>query len=151
MNNDHGIIWKDENAYLRVASIDPNVTYGSDHYSRILKDQVFHLVKSDPHFVLRTIFAKVGVCLMYLLVFGNIGLLLSRFYRKGLLVDLPFAVGMAFNAAFGIIVMPSLDYLLGLVAFSTIYGLVSIDFAVNSGLLQTINSKLHFLTDPKNC
>jgi len=143
LNNEYGIVWQDENAKETVAAIDPNAHYGSPEYNAILKNSILHLIKSDPHFFLRTIFAKLGVCLMYLLIFGNVGLLISLFYPKGLLIELPFAIGIAFNASFGIIVMPYPDYLLGLIAFSAIYGMVAIDFALDSGLLQKIKFKTH--------
>jgi hypothetical protein len=70
LNNKYGIIWQDENAMEKVASLDPNAHYGSAEYNAILKKLILNLIKIDPHFFLRTIFAKFGVCLMYLFIFG---------------------------------------------------------------------------------
>ena len=140
LNNDHGIIFKDANAMTKVVSIDPNARHGSPKYEAILKSQVFRLVRSDPHFVLRTVFAKLGVCLMYVLIFANVGLLLSVIYPKGWPLEFAFLASIAFNALFGILVMPRPSYLLGLMSFSTIYGMLSIDFALHCGFLRRLRA-----------
>ena len=79
--------------------------------------------------------AKFGVCLMYFLIFSNIGALLAMYYRKGYAFDLPFAAGIVFNMIFGIIITPDYQFLLGLFAFSTLFAIYSIDFAITQRTL----------------
>lgn len=136
LNNDHGIMFDDSYAMRKVASVDPNASFASPEYNAVLKKEILQVVTSDPYFVLKTIFAKLGVLLMYLLIFANIGLILSFLYPKPWPLELAFAVAISFNALFGILVIPSPDYNLGMISFSTIYGILSIDFAVHRGFLR---------------
>ena len=75
---------------------------------------------------------------MYLLIFANVGLILAYIYPKERLLDFAFAGAMGFNALFGILVLPLAQYLLGLISFSTIYGMISIDFALHKGFLKRL-------------
>ena len=138
LNNDYGIVFKDANAKAKAASIDPNARHGTPKYEAILKSQVLQLIRNDPHFVLQTAFAKLGGCLMYLLIFANVGLILAYIYPKERLLDFAFAGAMGFNALFGILALPLPQYLLGLISFSTIYGMISIDFALHKGFLKRL-------------
>lgn len=142
LNNEHGIIFRDGKAKAKVASIDPDVRPFSREYDTILRDQVLSLIKNDPRFVLITIFAKLGVCVMYLVIFSNLGLLLSVYFPRPREFIITFALGIFFNASFGVLVMPHVPYLLGMITFATIYGALSIDFALQKGLLYRLGAQL---------
>ena len=59
--NRWGIIWKDQSAEAAVHRVDPKAPYLSARYSSILEHRYFHILRSDPGFVLRTYATKAGV------------------------------------------------------------------------------------------
>lgn len=136
LSNPYGIKLSDTYAVKKALSINPKVILYGSAYENLLKQETFKVIKAHPVFVLNTLAAKFGVCLMYVFIFSNIGIILAVFYRKGYVIDLPFAAGIAFNMLFGILVTPDYQFLLGLFAFATIYGIYSIDYAVNQRALN---------------
>jgi len=120
----------------KVLSINPDVKLFSAEYESILKQEYIKFVKSHPFFVLQTIFAKLGVLLMYVLIFANVGLVLAIYYPQGTQFNLLFVAGMGFNMLFGLLATPDYQYLMGLFAFATLYGVFSIDYAVEHGVLH---------------
>lgn len=138
LNNPYGIQYQDEVAIEKVRSISPGVGYLSQEYEEILKTEVMSLIKNHPLFVVSTLFAKIGVISMYLLIFSNIGLLAAVFYPKHWSMELAFWSGMGFSSLFGILSVPSIEYLLGFISLATLYGIVSINQAIESGLWREI-------------
>ena len=69
-------------------------------------------------------------------MFANIGLILSMYYPQGIKFNLLFLLAIGFNMIFGVLAMPSYTHLLGLFAFSTLFNIYSIDFAVQKGFLK---------------
>ena len=130
LNNDYGIKYKDEVAIEKVRSISPKTTYLSEEYEAILKEQVLKLIKTKPLFVLRTIFAKFGVISLYLLIFANVGLIAVYFHRKCWPLETAFWGAMIFNSLFGVLVIPDERYLTGFITFATLYGIISIEEAI---------------------
>ena len=120
----------------KALSVNPDVQLFSLEYETILKNEYFKFVKTYPLFFIQTLFAKFGVCLMYLLFFANIGLLLAVYYPQGYLYNFLFASGIGFNMLFGLLATPEYQYFMGLFAFATLYGVYSIDYAVDQGLFQ---------------
>lgn len=104
----YGIEQSNTYSVKKALSINPKVVLYSSAYEDLLKQETFKVIKTHPIFVMNTLAAKFGVCLMYFLIFSNIGILLALYYRKGYAFDLPFAAGIAFNMLFGILVTP--DY-----------------------------------------
>ncbi|MBE0447663.1 MAG: hypothetical protein IBX64_06130 [Actinobacteria bacterium] len=142
LNNDYGIGYKDEVAIEKVRSISPSAPYLSEEYEAILKDEVINLIKGNPRFVLDTVFAKIGVIFFFLLIFANFGLLAAILYPKGWSIEVAFWNALGFNSLFGILVTPNPAYLLGFIAFATIYGIVSINHAIECGAWRDITARL---------
>jgi len=136
LHNYYGWEPSDSHSVRAALSIDPDVLVHSNPYELILKKEFFKIVKHHPFFVLQTLFAKLGVLLMYVLMFANIGLVLAKFYPQGYQFNLLFAAGIGFNMLFGLLATPDYQYLMGLFAFATLYGVYSIDYAVDQGLFQ---------------
>jgi hypothetical protein len=59
--NRWGIVWKDASAAAAVRRVDPKAPYLSARYSSILEHRYFHILRTDPGFVLRTYAAKAAV------------------------------------------------------------------------------------------
>jgi hypothetical protein len=59
--NRWGIVWSDSNAAAAVRRVDPNAQFLSARYSSILRDRYFHIVASDPWFVVHTYAVKAAV------------------------------------------------------------------------------------------
>lgn len=142
LDNPYGIRYEDGIANGKVQSIKPGTPYLSKEYQNILKSEVFKLMLTHPDFAMRTIAAKLGVIVYYLLRFSCLGVLLAIFYRKDLQLDIAFFFGFLFSTVHGIAVMPCQQYLLGFIAFSAIYGVISINFAIENGLFKDISSLL---------
>lgn len=143
LNNKYDIKYSDSYGGEKVYSMSPDATYGSEEWNSILRSEVFKIAKNDPAFILRQVFAKLGVCLMYVLIFANLGLLFSFFYPKGWKLELVFALCLLINALPGILVMPRFSYLFGLITLAAIYGVVSIDHGLHVRHNKFENSLAH--------
>ena len=135
-NDALGIKWDDAYAEDKVASMAPEVLPGSEEYESILKNEVISLLKNELHFVLKTIFAKLGVLFMYLLFFAHVGLIAAYLYPKKYIEELTFWLALFVSSWFGILVLPYQAYILGFIAFAVLYGIVSINHA-----LEQVNVK----------
>ncbi len=125
--NDHGITYLDEVAFAHVQKRSPGALAGSDESESILREEVFRLAKTDPGFIARGVGAKVGVIVVYLLVFANVGLLAVVLARPPWAELVPLLLGLAFTALPGILAIPAPNYLLGFIASATLIGVVGID------------------------
>jgi hypothetical protein len=133
--NPDDICYDDSCGMKKVASIDPTVTIEqTQKYESILKKEVFKLIRYHWKFVLMTIFAKLGILIFFMLKFANFGLLAAWFYRKTLILELAFLVGLLFNSLFPLLVMPMHEYTLGFICYATLYGIISINYALSQGL-----------------
>ncbi len=131
LKNSHGIEYSDAVANHKAASIDPNVHYCSPEYEKILKKACFQLVKADPLFVLKTILAKIFRLLVGVAVFANLGLVLAFFYVKPSFRSiLPFILAVSFYALSGILTMPYMAYVTGMVSISIVFGIYMICLAI---------------------
>jgi len=138
LNNDLGLKYDDKTTVEKVYENHPNAIYPTKAYEQAAKQEVFRLVRERFGFVLNTLFAKLGVVFYLLLFFANIGLIFSFFYRKPWILELMFWVGIIFASAPGFIALPGRIYLLGMCAFATVYGLVSIEYALAGGIVQDV-------------
>jgi hypothetical protein len=121
----------DQFSVQKVRSIKPEVTNNSEEYERILKNEVLRLIKEHPVFALYTLFAKIGVLLLYLLIFCNFGLIATLLYPKPWQQELAFWLAIAFNSIFPLLTIPISEYALGFASFAMLYGIVSINYALN--------------------
>lgn len=130
LKNEYVPRYKDEVAIEKVRSIDPKVKYLSREYELTLRNEVFKFIKKHPFFVIETVLAKIVAILIYLLIFANIGLIAAFLYPKPQYVESAFILSLGFSSTPGILVMPYPGYLLGFIAFATVYGIVSINHAI---------------------
>lgn len=130
LHNEYAIIPADECAIARVGDLDANAVYTSQKYENVLKDEIVRLIRKHPLFVLRTLFAKLGVLFMYLLICANVGLVAAWFFPKPWYIELSFWAALGFNALPGILALPYYGYLFGFIAFAILYGIVSINDAL---------------------
>jgi len=144
-NNPYVAGYRDELAVQKVYSISPSTIPLSPEYERILRSEFLRIAREDPGFIFATLIAKLRIILFLLLCWGNVGLLAAAFYRKDWPVELAFWSALAFTSLFGIIAIPQIQYLLGFMAFSTVYGIVSLNFALERRRPGEIHTRLHSL------
>lgn len=135
LENPYQIRWNDQFAAATVARKDPNVGYCTAQYEAILRAETLHILRTDFSFVLRTVLAKCWAVLLLVVKFANVGLLAALCWRKPRAMDVAFIVAILFNSLFGIVVMPRQEYLMGLIAFSALFGIVSLGHALDRGAL----------------
>jgi hypothetical protein len=122
--------YRDEVAAQAVYSISPSTPYLSPEYERILRDESWRIARQHPLFIMVTLIAKLRIVLFLLLSWANAGLLAAAFYPKGRAMESAFWGALAFSSLFGIVAIPQVQYLLGFMAFATVYGIVSLDYAL---------------------
>lgn len=142
LNNPMGIVYQDAVAENKVRSISPDTVKRSPEYAQILKNEVLFLIRYKTNFVLYTVFSKIGIMLFFLLKSAHVGLIAAYFYPKRRSLDFAFVSALLFSSLFGILVMPLVHYVLGFIAFSLFYGLVSMNEAIERGALNKIKTGL---------
>jgi len=140
LSNEFGIVSNDKAIAEKVYENHPDVVYPTKAYNAAARKDIFQLIKKHPSFVVRTLFAKLGVVFYFLLLFANLGLLAAFFYRKPWILELMFWVGIMVSSIPGFIAIPGRVYLLGMLAFAMVYGLVSIGYAIEKGVLLVLRS-----------
>jgi hypothetical protein len=136
LNNDFGLSFNDKAGVEKVLSIDPSVPAYTAQYEAILKNEVLHLVRAQPWFVVKTIWAKLGVFLIYFLFFANIGIGAALWYPKNWRVEVALFGALCFSSIFSLVAIPSVTYMPAFVACSTLYGIISINHAIEHGALK---------------
>jgi hypothetical protein len=101
-----------------------------------LKWEVLRIVREDPFFVVRTVAAKAGVVMLYLLAFANVGLVAAARWRKQWPIDLAFWSAMAASCIFALVAEPRTSFLMGFIAMATLYGVVSVNHAIDPSALE---------------
>ncbi len=122
--------YQDELVSEKVRSVAPTVQYLSPEYERIVRTEVFRLIREHPLFTLVTIVAKLGAIGYLLLLSSNVGLLASAFYPKPWPMEVAFWSAVGFNSLFGFVIIPHRQYLMGFTAFAVLYGIISIGYAL---------------------
>jgi hypothetical protein len=131
LSNPYVPAYRDEVAIARVNAVAPGTPYVSREYERVLRSEVFRLVRDRPALVVGTLFAKLGVVLLHLVIFANAGLIAALRRRNPPPVEAAFWVALGFSALQGLLVMPWPGYLSGFIAFAALYGVVTLN-----GLLE---------------
>lgn len=126
----------DEVAIKKVRSLDPKAEYLSPQYDQILKQETLKVVREHPKFIVLTIAAKAGVIVMFFVIFANLGLAAGLIWKKPWQIDLAFACSLFFSSLFGLLVMPSSNYLLGFIGLAVMYSIVSINHGLKGISLQ---------------
>ena len=143
ITNDKGIFYGDSCSAEKVQSINPLVGYLTPEYEAILRAEVIKLIFYSPNFVLRVLWAKLGVLFYYLLLSVNIGLIAAWYYRKPWQIDVTYLMALIGGALPGIATIPIALYILGFITVAALYGIHSLIWACNKGLLQDL--KKYFL------
>jgi hypothetical protein len=129
----HGIEWSDASAAKRVHEIDPEAPYLSARYESALKSEVLRIAREDKHFFITTFFAKLGIIAYFIILFANLGLLIAYRFRKPAWLDAAAWCAIAFSALPGLLTIPILIYVSGLIAWGPLYALMSLDHALERG------------------
>lgn len=130
LSNPYGILYDDTYAMTSAMRINPSVEYCSAEYERILRDETIAMCVHHPLYVLKVVFAKFGVLLLYFLLFCNVGILTAYLFPKEWYIDGAFTLLLAFEALPGLLVMPEISYVLGFIMASLLYGLYSINYSI---------------------
>jgi len=140
VKNDAVPQYRDEVAIARVCSMDPGAGFASLQYERDLRTATLQLVQARPALVISNLLAKLPLVLAYILIFGSIGWL--ALFRRPLVaaIDLTFFAAIAFNSMFGLLVIPVLGYLFGMVAYAALFGAISFMLAFENTSLPRFGS-----------
>jgi hypothetical protein len=130
--------YRDEFAAARVREIAPDTIYGSPEYEQYLKHEVIHIIVQHPVLVIESLAAKLGVIVGLVLVCANVGLVGAFRYPKPWPIEVGFWNAIVFQCLIGIVAIPARPYLLGLIAFAVLYGVISIDVAVQHGVTKDV-------------
>jgi len=136
LSNDVVPGYRDEIAAAKVREMAPQAIYTSPEYEEYLKREVIHIVAHHPLLVMETLAAKLGVIVGWLLLCTNLGLVAAYHYPKYWAVEVAFWNAIAFQALAGIVAIPAKAYLLGFIAFAVLYGIISIDAALQRSTVQ---------------
>ena len=123
----------------RALEINPYVKKWSSEYEDILRKETFSFIADHKLFFMKTILVKIGVMLVYIGLFMNIGLVMLFYYRTDVKFHLLFLSGITFNMIFGLLTTPNYSYLTGLFLFSVLYSIYIIDSAIYNGFIKKKN------------
>jgi hypothetical protein len=118
--------YSDTVAHDRAIGIHPGIRDYSPEYEATLRDEVFGLTKHHPLFVILSILAKTLVAAGFALLACSFGIpsALRNPLPKPVLIA--FASAVFYSSLPGILVIPIRQYLLGMVAFSVLFGCYSV-------------------------
>ena len=118
-------IYGDEIAVAKVCTIDPNADFASPAYERVLRTATLDLIRTQPGLIGRNLLRKSMRVLLYLLLFGSVGWVSLLFRSLVWPVDTAFFAAMAINSAVGLLVIPSQQYLFGLITYAVLFSAMS--------------------------
>ena len=136
--NNHEIEWDDSCAWNMIRKISPNTRYLSPEYDRILKNEYIRLLKNDFWFVFITYFRKGLTIVFFIIKWINVSFLLSFIYRKPKILDIGFLLAIIFSSVYGFVGLPIINYLLGMFALCFLYNVISINYALDKGLIDDL-------------
>jgi hypothetical protein len=120
----------------RALEINPEVKLWSNDYEDILRKETFSFIAGHKLFFIQSISVKIGVMLVYIGLFMNIGLVMLFYYKTNIKFHLPFLSCIIFNMVFGVLTEPDYRYLIGLFLFSVLYSIYIIDSAIFNGFVK---------------
>lgn len=98
---------------------------------------IFKCFRKNLPFVIESFFAKLGIILFYILTFFNFGLLYIFRYRERLFLDTAFVLSVVFSSLFGLLTIPSISYLMGLIAVLSTYLVSTLGFLIKNKKLSS--------------
>ena len=103
-----------------------NIGITNEHHENI-KDEVWRIVTNYPNFVIKNIFAKLGILIFYFLVIFNFFIFNFLFNKKiSKIVKNCLLINILFSSIFPIIAIPSLNYSSGFITASFCILVISI-------------------------
>lgn len=135
ITNNKNVDFSDTCSSRKVKKINPQAVYLSSEYELTLRNEVLTLCLNSPNYVLRVLFAKLGVLFYYLLLFANVGLIAAYYAPKSLCVEISYGIMLLVSALPGLLTIPTLPYLLGFVSIAALYGIHSIIYLLNTKYL----------------
>lgn len=132
ISNNKGIDFSDTCSAQKVKLINSHAQYLGFEYEMILRNEVWKLCLYSPNYVLRVLFAKIGVLFYYFLLFANVGLIAAYYARKPFYIELSYGVMLLVSALPGLLTIPNILYLIGFVSVATLYGIHSIIYMLNT-------------------
>lgn len=121
--NKDDITWDDSFGEKKVKERNPTISLvQTAEYEAILKQEVFDLIKNQRGFVLWTLFAKIGILLLYFLVFANVGLFAFFCFMRRWDLDIAFLCSFALSSITPLLTLPYYSYALSFMAFAFIFG-----------------------------
>lgn len=143
LNKDH-IAWDDQCGIDKGKNAIPSVKYGTPAYEQFLKNEVTRLIIHQPLFVLFTLFAKIGILLLFLLCAAHIGLLGHFFAPSSFGIELGFLLLFGWYAIFPLIAMPYFSYALGFISVAVLYGIIGINNCIERFANMTIVKRVWY-------
>ena len=119
--------YTDEYVHALILHKNPNIKVYSEEFYMEIKNEYFNFIKEHPWFYIQSHFAKLGVLFLYIIIFGNIGLVLSFLFKVNIKFKSLFFTGIIFNMLFGLVTSPQHRYLIGLFTFVTLYNVLVIE------------------------
>jgi hypothetical protein len=130
LDNSYGIKYEDSVAFSKVLTVNPKAVWCSKEADDIIKKITFQFVEDHPLFFLKTLAAKALKLLLYFLKCSNLGFLCFFYVRPAWREMVPLAAGAVFYCLPGLLVMPYLAYVFGMVAMSTVFGIYMFGLAI---------------------
>ena len=126
LQNGYGFQWYDGTAIERVRRDAPEAAFCSKEYEATLRTAVFDLYRTDSAFVVRTVFAKVGMLLFFLLRYASLGIVCLGLLKGRRNLQVAFVVAIAFESLFSIIALPAGGYVLGFCSMAILAAVMSL-------------------------
>ncbi|MBN1549182.1 hypothetical protein JW872_00815 [Candidatus Babeliales bacterium] len=123
LENQYHITFDDNLAKERVSKATHETIYPSEKSEHFLKNEVITLIKTNKKFVLYTLFSKIGILLLFLLAFANIGMLCALLPPYDWKTLAAWIVALAFSALPGMLVIPRENYMFGFITLACLFGL----------------------------
>jgi len=137
IENKDNIIWDDTFAEKKVKEKMPHISLiQTTEYENILKNEVLNLIKYQRGFFLWTIFSKLGILFMYLLLFANFGLLAFFSFSRKWDLNLSFLFAFLLSSITPVLALPYYNYSLSFITFSFIFGLFYINEFINNSSIN---------------
>jgi len=129
ITNDKDLNFSDACSAAKVASLDRTASCYSKKYEKLLCNEVVKLCIYSPHYVLRVMFAKLGIFIYLFLLFANIGIIAAWYYPKPWYIECFYLVLFLTSSLAGFATIPVGTYTLGFMTVACLYGMHSLLYA----------------------
>lgn len=129
ITNNKMLDFSDNCSFSKALEVDPHVACYDHSYENILRSQVFQLCITSPHYVLRVLFAKLGVFIYLFLLFANLGSIAAWYYPKPWYIESLYGIVLFLSSLSGFATIPAGTYTLGFMTAACLYGIHSCLYA----------------------